>query len=102
MYNPCAQVCQTIVNPMDGSKIAKGCYSRSQCGPSFAQNQGKCVYCCSGPDCDKDPAATSGATCGGNYTTLNDTHSRRKRDAGAVDQPHDQTCGELRRSMLHF
>jgi hypothetical protein len=77
------EVCQTIINP-NGNKYQKGCYSQNNCGPGFAQNAGKCVYCCTGPDCDLDPVATSGSNCSANYTTYSEAASTQSAEAPAL------------------
>lgn len=71
-------MCETVVSKKCKKSYKKGCKNARACHPGPKGNSGKCVFCCTGPDCDKDPESHMNGKCGGSYNT-SDVSIRRKR-----------------------
>ena len=72
-------MCQTVVDTKKRTQLKKGCKERHACKAGPQGGSGKCVFCCTGPDCDLDPVSKFPRECGAEYTTFNQTLNRRKR-----------------------
>ena len=82
------EVCETVVSKKCKKSYKKGCKNANACKPGAQGNSGKCVFCCTGPDCDRNPEETMRGACGGAYNT-SAANSRRKRQARSGDSSHE-------------
>jgi hypothetical protein len=99
-YATLMQVCQTVIDTHCKTRYKKGCKNKNACkaGPAGC---GKCVYCCTGPECDFDPKAQNpNATCGADYTTgPNQLTTRQASDSFTPTSTASPTCGEINESL---